>query len=90
MDRRIRMSMEFLRTPTKRETEVLKLTAAGCYQAEIAQILFISECTVQNHVRSTLHKLNARNSHQALKKMYDLKLLTVEDIPSLIDIVTSR
>ncbi len=83
--------MEFyLRLPTKREMEVLRLTAAGCYQSEIAQILFISECTVQNHMRSTLQKLNARNSHHALRKLENLKLITSSDIPSLENIVTNR
>ena len=82
--------MEFVRLPTKREIEVLTLTAAGCYQAEIAQLLYISECTVQNHMRSTLQKMNARNSHEVLKKMFDLDLIAPADIPKLRDIVTSR
>ena len=50
---------------TKREKEVLNLIAEGYTDAEIGGRLCISVYTVQNHVKSILRKLNARNRTQA-------------------------
>lgn len=46
---------------TDRETEVLKLVAKGMSYRQIAERLVISHRTVQNHVQSTLHKLQMHN-----------------------------
>jgi DNA-binding NarL/FixJ family response regulator len=43
---------------TPRELEVLRLVAAGRSNLEIAQTLFLSERTVENHVRHILAKLD--------------------------------
>ena len=48
-----------------RERQVLGLVADGHTDAEIAEILRLSPYTVQNHVKSILRKLNARNRTQA-------------------------
>jgi DNA-binding NarL/FixJ family response regulator len=48
-------------TLTDRETEVLRLVATGRTYKEIAQELFISHRTVQNHVQNTLNKLQMHN-----------------------------
>ena len=50
---------------TDRERQVLGLVADGHTDAEIAGILTLSPYTVQNHVKSILRKLNARNRTQA-------------------------
>ncbi len=50
---------------TDREREVLSLIAEGYTNAEIGDRLCISVNTVQNHVKSILRKLNARNRTQA-------------------------
>ena len=50
---------------TGRETEVLHLVAEGYTDGEIAEFLTISVFTVQNHVKSILRKLSARNRTQA-------------------------
>ena len=42
---------------TERETEVLRLVAKGLSYKQIAERLFLSHRTVQNHVQNTLRKL---------------------------------
>jgi len=46
---------------TSREVEVLKLLAQGYSTKEIGQQLYISENTVENHRKSLMRKLQARN-----------------------------
>ena len=50
---------------TDRERQVLGLVADGHTDAEIAGMLTLSVYTVQNHVKSIIRKLNARNRTQA-------------------------
>lgn len=50
---------------TPRELEVLKLIAQGANNREIAQVLYISEGTVKNHVTNLLNRLNLRDRTQA-------------------------
>lgn len=52
---------------TRREREVLCLIADGATNREIAELLYISERTVKNHVTSILSRLNQRDRvHAAL------------------------
>lgn len=46
---------------TERETEVLKMVAKGLSYKQIAERLFLSHRTVQNHVQNTLGKLQMHN-----------------------------
>ncbi len=46
---------------TDRETEVLRLVAKGMSYKQIAERLFLSHRTVQNHVQNTLRKLQLHN-----------------------------
>ena len=46
---------------TERETEVLRLVAKGLSYKQIAERLFLSHRTVQNHVQNTLGKLQLHN-----------------------------
>jgi DNA-binding NarL/FixJ family response regulator len=46
---------------TERETEVLRLIAKGMTAKAVAERLFISHRTVQNHVQNTLNKLQLHN-----------------------------
>lgn len=46
---------------TDRETEVLRLVAKGLSYRQIAERLFLSHRTVQNHVQNTLNKLQLHN-----------------------------
>ncbi|WP_426244780.1 response regulator [Nocardioides sp. LHG3406-4] len=46
---------------TERETEVLKMVAKGMSYKQIAERLVLSHRTVQNHVQSTLRKLQMHN-----------------------------
>jgi DNA-binding CsgD family transcriptional regulator len=50
---------------TRREREILELLAVGHSDAAIANRLFISQRTVNNHVHAILHKLGAENRTQA-------------------------
>ncbi len=71
------------RLPTERELQVLRLVAAGCRYAEIGQILYIGERTVQNHMSMVMLKLNACNSHHATAIALHRKLIAASDIPAL-------
>lgn len=51
---------------TARQAEVLKCLALGKSNAEIGEMLFISEGTVKAHVKAVLHKLGVRDRAQAI------------------------
>lgn len=51
---------------SKREVEVLQAFADGLTSAQVAERLFISERTVQSHVRSVLGKLHVHSKLQAV------------------------
>jgi DNA-binding CsgD family transcriptional regulator len=53
---------------TDREGEVLRLLAVGATNAQIADQLVVSECTVKTHVRHILRKLRAVNRAQAISR----------------------
>lgn len=61
------MSVPLKRSTTlsAREREILGLIADGYTDAEIGRALHISVYTVQNHVKSILRKLEARNRTHA-------------------------
>lgn len=46
---------------TVREKEILALIASGITTPRIAEMLFLSKFTVENHRKNLLHKLNAKN-----------------------------
>lgn len=50
---------------TPRETEILRLIASGCGNAEIAASLYIGLGTVKGHIRDILEKLAAADRTQA-------------------------
>jgi DNA-binding NarL/FixJ family response regulator len=52
---------------TPREQEIVKLIATGANNREIAQILYISEKTVKNHITNILSRLNLRDSEALLQ-----------------------
>jgi DNA-binding NarL/FixJ family response regulator len=51
---------------TPRETEVLKLIAAGLSNKEIAEALVLSEKTVKNHINNIFSKLHVYDRSQAM------------------------
>jgi DNA-binding NarL/FixJ family response regulator len=52
---------------TPRENEILRLVAKGYTYGEIAEQLFISRRTVQNHVRNILTKLQLRKRYELMR-----------------------
>ncbi|WP_297767850.1 autoinducer binding domain-containing protein [uncultured Roseovarius sp.] len=66
-----------LRTPTlsHRELEALQWTSAGKSQQDIADILSISNRTVEVHLRSARHKLYALTTAQAVGRAISMGLI---------------
>ncbi|MGW2033206.1 MULTISPECIES: response regulator [Streptomyces] len=61
---------------TSREVEVLRLTARGLSNLEIADRLFISEATVKTHLNRTMTKLDLGSRAQAVVLAYETGLVT--------------
>ncbi len=61
---------------TQRELEVLGKVARGLSNREIAEVLFISENTVKNHIRNLLEKLQMKSRMEAA--MYAVRSNLVE------------
>ena len=66
MNRRSARNAEPVIRFSKRETQVLKLLAAGKTNRDIGETLFISESTVKFHVHAILSKLDASNRTEAV------------------------
>jgi DNA-binding NarL/FixJ family response regulator len=60
---------------TEREREVLELVAHGLSNAEIAQLLVLSEGTVKTHIKRIFMKLNVHDRTQAVIFAYDVGLV---------------
>ena len=60
---------------SKREIEITRWTAEGKSAAEIAEILYLSESTVNFHIANVVRKLNAANKTAAAVRASMLGLL---------------
>lgn len=60
---------------TKKEVEVLQLIADGKTNSEMADLLFISDRTVETHRANIIKKTDAKNTAELIKKAYQLNLI---------------
>jgi len=56
---------------TKRETEVLKGVARGMTNRDISKLLFISEYTVKDHVRSIMQKIDVKSRSLLICRIFE-------------------
>jgi DNA-binding NarL/FixJ family response regulator len=66
------------RIVTKREEEVLQLSADGCSTPEVAERLYISQKTVKNHLASIYQKLDARDRTQAVLQAVRMGIVSLD------------
>ena len=64
---------------TNRENEVLEQTAYGYTNREIANILAISESTVENHLHHIFVKLSISNRAQAVAYAFQSRIVLVDE-----------
>ena len=62
---------------TKREKEVFSLLVENRTTKEIADVLFISEKTVRNHISNTIQKLSVKGRAQAVVELIRLGEITL-------------
>lgn len=62
---------------TKREKEVFSLLVENKSTKEIADILFISEKTVRNHISNTMQKLSVKGRAGAVVELIKLGEITL-------------
>lgn len=60
---------------TVREKEILGLIASGITTPRMAEMLFLSRFTVENHRKNLLHKLNAKNVAELINSATRLGLI---------------
>jgi DNA-binding NarL/FixJ family response regulator len=65
-------------TLTPREQEVMRLLAEGLSTKEIAEKLFISPKTVENHRSNIMNKLNLHSTHELVRYAARLGLIDVD------------
>ena len=62
---------------TKREREVFDLLIENRSTKEIADLLFISEKTVRNHISNVMQRLNVKGRAQAVVELIKLKEISL-------------
>ncbi len=60
---------------TAREKEILRLMGEGLLQKQIAEVLFLSPYTVNNHIRHIYQKLHVNSGIEAVSKAFREKLI---------------
>lgn len=60
---------------TPRELDVMRLTAEGCLNNEIAEAMSVTRQTIQNHKKAVFDKLGARTGAHAVAMLKDRSLL---------------
>ncbi|MDF5727685.1 MAG: response regulator transcription factor [Rhizonema sp. PD38] len=73
-------STDFLSEFSVKEIEILKLTAEGMKNDEIANQMYVSEGTVRSYLHSLYTKLDVKDKLNAIRKGIQLGILTFADM----------
>jgi DNA-binding NarL/FixJ family response regulator len=77
-----RMTRDHSAGLTARQAEVLQLLDEGLSNTEIADRLFVSPRTIENHVSAVLAKLDSNTRQEAVTRAHTEGLLTSNDPPT--------
>ena len=75
---------------TRREIEVLALTAVGNTRVEVSRILSVSEETIKAHLENACRKLHATNKTHAITIAMTLGLIEPYPRPAVVEEVSLR
>lgn len=71
----VESNIEYYRELTFREKEIIQLLARGNNNPKIAEKLFISRCTVEQHRKNINHKLKIKSFPHLMKYAYSFDLI---------------
>lgn len=60
---------------SQREMQILRLVSEGCSNKELSRKLFVSENTVETHLRRIYSKLGSKNRTQAVSKAREMNII---------------
>ena len=66
---------------TERDRQVLDLASYGLTDAEIGLRLYLTRNTVKTHMRAVLVRLDARGRTHAVRRGFELGILTTQETP---------
>jgi len=68
-------------TLSKREMDILRLTAEGKTAKEVGETIFLSRRTIENYKNNILRKLNLHKTNELIKYAIENKIISIDNNP---------